>query len=395
VPPRILSRAAWVAAVVGFLAAVLAGCGPLPAAPVPATDSASGPGTRRIAIVASERSAGGVRLVAIDEHGDRQFELVQPAAVAARDTNPAVSPDGRWIVFASSRDRPIDQTSLWIAPAGIAAPPRRLTEAAAGANVIDTHPAWLPDGRAIVFASTRAGGGYDLWQLAIHDGAPGALVQLTHGAGHEVTPAVAADGTIVYAAVTPDEQHHEIETHLEERAPDGTIRVVTRGPADSSPAVSPDGRQLVFARPVVHDGKPDSELWLMPRGAPGRPGPVPGQLIDAARPLVNLPLTDESGPVWSRDGRFVFATSVLRGADGHVVFSSIIHIDTRETPPVARILEDRVGAIVRLTPAMTATPLDPAVLHGDPEYLTELAKIMTQLIERARAEATAPAPRGD
>ena len=33
-----------------------------------------------------------------------QFELVQPAAVAARDTNPAVSPDGKWIAFASSRE---------------------------------------------------------------------------------------------------------------------------------------------------------------------------------------------------------------------------------------------------------------------------------------------------
>jgi hypothetical protein len=107
-------------------------------------------------------------------------------------------------------------------------------------------------------------------------------------------------------------------------------------------------------------------------------------LAAAVAPLVDLPLTDESGPVWSRDGRFVFATSVLRGADGRVVFSSIIHVDLRDHPPVARILEDRVGAIVRLTPAVTATPLDATALHGDPEYLPELARIMSQQIDQQR-----------
>ncbi|HEX3762444.1 MAG TPA: hypothetical protein VHW23_27270 [Kofleriaceae bacterium] len=343
----------------------LAACG---ARSVPAS-----PPNDRIAIVASERSAGGVRLVAVDEHGDRQFEVVQPAAGVVRDVNPAVSPDGTWLVFASSRGRAFDQTSLWIAPLGVAKPPRRLTDGPA----IDAHPTWTPDGRAIVFASTRDGG-FDLWRLAIAAGAPGELTRVTHGPGHEVTPAVAPDGAVIYAAVTPHADRREIDTHLEERAPDGAIRALTSGPADSSPAVSPDGTRVVFARPQLHGGKPDSELWVLVRGT------------GAIAPLVDLPLTDESGPVWSRDGRFVFATSVLRGADDRVVFSSVIHIDTRETPPVARILEDRVGAIVRLTPALTATPLDAAALHGDPEYLPELVRIMAKRIDEERAAPAGP-----
>ena len=312
--------------------------------------------------------------MAIDERGDRQFEVVEPAAGVVRDTNPAVSPDGAWLVFASSRGRPLDQTSLWIARLGPAAVPRRLTDGPA----IDAHPAWLPDGSAIVFASTRDGGAYDLWRLAIQGGAAGELVRLTHGSGHEVTPAVAPDGAIVYAAVTPHVERREIETHLEERTPDGAIRALTGGPADSSPAISPDGARLAFARPAVHGGKPDSELWLMDRAT------------GAIRPLVDLPLTDESGPVWSRDGRFVFATSVLRGDQGRVVFSSIIHVDTRAAHPVARILEDRVGAIVRLTPAVTATPLDAAALDADPEYLRELAAIMSRMIEQQIAPRAGP-----
>jgi Tol biopolymer transport system component len=359
-----LSR--WHAAVVS--GAALAGCA---GASVPVAPAAA-PAPDRIAIIASERGPEGARLVAIDEHGDRQFELVQPAAALARDTNPAVSPDGAWIAFASSRGRALDQTSLWIAPAGVATAPHRLTDGTG----LDAQPVWLADGSAVVFASTRAHGNFDLWRIAVHAGQPGELVQLTHGAGHEVTPAVARDGTIVYAAVTPDEAHRQIESHLEQRAPDGEIRVLTSGPADSSPAVSPDGAQLVFARPQLHAGAADSELWLMDRAS------------GAIAPLVDLPLTDESGPVWSRDGRFVFATSVLRGEAGRVVFSSIIHIDRRDSPAVARILEDRVGAIVRLTPAVTATPLDAAALRGDPEYLPELARIMSRAIEQQQREAT-------
>ena len=145
------------------------------------------------------------------------------------DYNASFSPDGRWIVFASTRDRPFDETSLWIAPAGVAMPPHRLTEGKA----IDSHPTWTADGRAIVFASTRAAGNFDLWRLAIDHGQPGRLVQLTSAPGHEVTPAVAADGTIIYASVTPNEQRHDIETHLEQRDPDGTIRRLSSGPADS------------------------------------------------------------------------------------------------------------------------------------------------------------------
>jgi dipeptidyl aminopeptidase/acylaminoacyl peptidase len=320
----------------------------------------------RIAIVAAERGPEGARLVAIDEHGDRQFELVQPATARVRDTHPAVSPDGHWIVFASTRDRAFDETSLWIAAAGVAMPPHRLTEGKA----IDSHPTWTPDGSAIVFASTRAAGNFDLWRLAIDHGQPGRMVQLTSAPGHEVTPAVAADGTIIYASVTPNEQRHDIETHLEQRDPDGTIRRLTRGPADSSPALSPDGSRLVFARPQVHGHSPDSELWQMVRRT------------EAIAPLVDLPLTHESGPVWSHDGRFVFATSVLRGEEDRVVFSSVIYVDTREAPPTARILEDRVGAIPRFTPALTQLPLDVAALRGNPEYLSELAHIMRRVIEQ-------------
>lgn len=329
----------------------------------------------RIAIVASERGPNGMRLVAIDEHGDRRFEVIAPvAAGTVRDTNPAISPDGRWLVFASTRDRSEpDTTSLWLAPVGgVEVPPVRITRGA----WIDSHPVWQPDGSAIVFASTREGGDFDLWQLELRDGKPrGEPVQLTTSIGHEITPVVARDRAIIYAAVTPL-AGTAVESRLEERSPDGTIRALTGGPADTSPAVSPDGATVVFARPQLRgDHKTvDGELWQMARGS------------ELATQLADTPLTDESGPVISRDGRFVFATSVLRGAEGNVLFSSVVHVDLREPKKRVRILGDTAGAIDRLTPAIAAKVLDARALRGDPEYLPELARIMAKAIARNRMQ---------
>jgi Tol biopolymer transport system component len=358
--------------------AALAACGQRPVATPPAK-------VERIAIVATETGPQRARLVAIDERGDRQFDLLAPAAELERDLYPAISPDGKWIVFASTRDQTLDGTSLWIAALGVEAKPTRLTH-----SMIDTNPVWTPDGRAIVFASTRGaaigrGFDFDLWRLAIRDGAAvGEPVQLTDGEGHEVAPSVAADGTIVYASVRRAGSHHDVRaddrtSRLEERAPDGAVRVLTEGPNDGSPAFSPDGATLVFSRssavtPVPTD-ELDGELWGMPRGVPA----------DAVR-IVALPLTDETGPSWSRDGRFLFATSVYRGHDRRVLFSSVVHVDLHETPRRVRILADRAGAISRLTPAI-ATSLDATALRGDPEYVPELARIMSAAIEKQEQEA--------
>jgi dipeptidyl aminopeptidase/acylaminoacyl peptidase len=168
-------------------------------------------------------------------------------------------------------------------------------------------------------------------------------------------------------------------SRIEERAPDGAIREITAGPGDAAPAISPDGATLVFSRPAQHAGALQAELWHMDRRAGAA----------AAAVLVALPITDESGPVWSRDGRFVLATSVLRGAAGQPLFSSVIHIEVAARPPRARILRDRAGALVRLPPAVAAPRLDAAALRESPEYQRALADIVAGAIAGARREPDA------
>ena len=350
----------------------------------------------RIAFVVAERGLDGTRLVALDDGGDRQAELIAPAdhprgaqAAATRETNPAVSPDGRWLVFASGRDRAAGLTSLWIAPlepdaiATLLGGELGRADTTVAASVVETQPAWTADGRAIVFASTADGGDFDLWRVPVAGGrAIGPAVQITHGDGHEITPTVAPDGAIAYSAVAAGTTADAPTTsHLELLAPDGTVTHLTEGPSDVSPAFSPDGSQLAFARPVPRGAAVDADLWLMPR-AGGEPVAV-----------ADVPLTDESGPTWSRDGRFLFATSVLRGEGGHVLFSSVVHVDLRESPRRVRILRDRVRAFVRLTPAVVARTLGVAALHADAEYLPELGRIMaTAIAEQTQALPPPPPP---
>src|SRR5690349_7048370 len=117
---------------------VFGGCALAPPPPPP-------PRAEPISIVAAELGPRGIRLVAIDEHGDRRFELIAPPQTMARDANPAVSPDGRWLVFASTRERSKageGVTSLWIAPVERNALPRRLTDSSS----VDQHPVWARDG---------------------------------------------------------------------------------------------------------------------------------------------------------------------------------------------------------------------------------------------------------
>lgn len=363
---------------VGALSAAwlgLVGCGPRPVAvpPRPALDD--------VFIVVTERAGNGPRLVGVDRRGDRMFDVVEPAATLVRDSNPAISPDGKWLVFASSRGRSLDATSLWLAPLGYEAVPRPLTRG----DFIDTHPTWAPDGQSIVFASTRSGT-FDLWRVALTMEGPqpsaGQLTQLTSEATHEVTPNVASDGRIVFSVVAP--AGATPSSHLALLTPGAPSAIaLTDGQGDSSPAFSPDGERIAFAAPSVRrqtiDGKMvesvDGDIWVMP--ATGGP----------PRLALASPDTDEGGPVWSSDGRTLFATSLLRGAQGQVLFSAVIFNrgNATERP---RMLIDQAGAVERLAPTLRPgrpTTADFAALQQAPDYQQRLAAIVKDALQRNAA----------
>jgi Tol biopolymer transport system component len=280
----------------------------VPTTPVVAADARAAlaaPGATRLVVV--ERGAQGSRLVMVDEEGLRQRVLTEAEEGApVLDLMPAWSPDGRWIVFASSRERGApagERFSLWIVSAlEPGAKPSRLTSDAG----VDWTPTFPPDGRAIVYASTGDSGSFDLWRLELEEGAPprpGARTPLTRTPAEEKDPAFSPDGKRLAYTAVEGSRHRVMLADA-----DGThASELIEG---DEPVWSPDGRWLAFVAPA--SARDDLDVWRIEPGGRGR--------VE----LVDDDLADEHTPRLSADGCWLFATSLLRNQMTRVVTSTLV-----------------------------------------------------------------------
>jgi Tol biopolymer transport system component len=110
----------------------------------------------------------------------------------SRDRQPAYSPDGREIIFSSSRSGNLD---LWVLSTQTGAV-RQLTDDAAQ----DWDPAFTPDGRSILWSSDR-GGNLEIWTADVEGS--GAR-QLTADGADAENPTATPDGWVVYWSGHPD-----------------------------------------------------------------------------------------------------------------------------------------------------------------------------------------------
>ena len=208
------------------------------------------------------------------------------------DSEPAFSPDGRSIAFVRTQTDGVDDLYV-VAPAG--GEPRRMTfenRALTGAD-------WAPDGKSLVFSSSRAGL-FSLWRLPLSGGEP----QLVGGGGSKMKHPSAARAR---NAIAYENWNYEVNlwsVPLRGAAARPTRVTFAADEWEFDPEFSPDGSRVAYVS--TKTGAP--EIWTTTGG-----GGEPVQLTRLGGPQV-------STPRWSPDGRtIVFSARPEGQADLYLV----------------------------------------------------------------------------
>jgi Tol biopolymer transport system component len=211
------------------------------------------PDSRCLVVTDSQGEGKPVALFAISLETGEKRQLTNPQPPAIGDANPAVSPDGKWLVFRRCPSGIFGgelyrlRLGSGLAPMGEA---QRLTPATLDAN----SPTWMPDSKEILFSAKGS-----LWRLIVPgEGTPARL------------PFVGEDG----------------------------LMPVVSAPQPGRPP------RLVYVRSFL-----DSNIWRVGINAPGVPA--------SSAPAVAISSTRLDGmPQFSPDGRRVAFSSDRAGAGG-------------------------------------------------------------------------------
>ncbi len=196
--------------------------------------------------------------------------IVRVTTHPAVDIEPAVSPDGRWVAFASNRSGNFD---IWVKPVegGVA---YRITSHPAD----DRQPRWTHDGHGVLFVSQRSDPNGDIWRIDIRRRGN---VAWSYGKPRCLTPRVCYDAQ-------PDAHPNgKFAVFVSDRSGEAAIwllklknrhtHLLWRGPA-LWPRWSPDGRWLAWIAP-------DSTGWSLHFAA-----------FDAKRDTLGGPVFTVQGP---------------------------------------------------------------------------------------------------
>jgi dipeptidyl aminopeptidase/acylaminoacyl peptidase len=133
---------------------------------------------------------------------DKRPMTIEDLYAFKRVAAPQVSPDGTLVVYqvgTVSLEANKTSTALWVAAADGKTPPKPLTDPK---GKRDANPRWSPDGKTVLFESTRSGSS-QLWTVPAAGGEPTQLTTISTGAANGIW---SPDGTHVafVSAVYPE-----------------------------------------------------------------------------------------------------------------------------------------------------------------------------------------------
>ncbi|MBM4186386.1 MAG: amidohydrolase family protein [Gemmatimonadetes bacterium] len=264
-----------------------------------------------------------------------------PASFGPMEFQPAWSPDGRWIAFATVDDR--NSGALWRVQASGGNPERLTSEPGEYLN-----PSWNTDGTEIVAArgsgatsrgsSVSRNGYFDLVRLPAGGGAETDIVQVVTAGGQfgpasaELRPSVGSNGRVYYAVGKVfgpgDGLQPLMGVEIASVRLDGTDRKVHANVRNADDArVSPDGRWVAFNQ--------GNNVYLAPLPAGGSGDQTP-MIAKAGGAFNATPLTTEGGlyPTW-RSGTVVDFGSANRVFSHDVVAKRTDTVTVKLTSPRA------------------------------------------------------------
>jgi len=211
--------------------------------------------------------------------------------VEGADFDVNVSPDGKWLVFSSTRHSA--QPDLYLKTSTGRAVTQLTADSAA-----DVQPCFSPDGQWVAFASSRSGN-WDLWLKGIKGGQP---VQITRSPLHEVHPSFSPDGKrLAYCMFNSRAGQWELWTLTLNAS--GSRRMIGVG---LFPEWSPVADCIVYQKARERGGRWFS-IWRMDlaNGEPTFPVEV---IASSGMALIQ--------PGWSPDGQWITYGSAKLDGDG-------------------------------------------------------------------------------
>jgi eukaryotic-like serine/threonine-protein kinase len=245
---------------------------------------------------------GGLHLYSTETGEERP--LTNPPVEEIGDTAPAVSPDGRTLVF--SRVSPdFYNVTLWLLRLGERYQPLGKEEKVQTGNMTNVGAAWLPDGREFMFGS-GTGTNFGLWRIAVSNGAIPKRINLD--ASNAFEPAISRLGNrLAFATEKFDLNIWRVDLKGAGQEPGVPFQFIASTQIEEYPAFSPDGRRIAFES----ERSGTQEIWICDRD-----GSKTLQLTSFGGAAIY-------GPSWSTDSQNIAFTVAQKGMKDDVYVVSV------------------------------------------------------------------------
>ena len=212
----------------------------------------------------------------------RDFDSRVPRRVLGI-VHPAISPDGATVAFSALGD-------IYLMPVG--GSPKNITKS----RFFDTDPAWSPDGSQLAYASDRGGDLLDLW---IHDLRTGGERRLTKLPTSAMSPAWSPDGRRI-AFLDVDGIWRRANVSVVDVATGQVTRIHESLFGPGVPTWSPDGKRVAIAMLQPYSARfREGTNQILSMSSTGDPA---GDAWFSPVPQLSIDSRVGAGPAWSPDG---------------------------------------------------------------------------------------------